>query len=43
MNNTFCLISWKGKRYDIETLLIDGILNKEHIYRQIMQKMCTKG
>ena len=33
----------KEKRYDIETLSIDRVLNKEHIYGKIMQKMCTKG
>ena len=33
----------KGKRYDIETLTIDTVLNKEHFYVEIIQKMCTKG
>ena len=33
----------KEKRYDIETLSIDGVLNKEHFYGKIMQKMCTKS
>ena len=33
----------KGKRYDIETLTIDTVLNKEHFYEKIMQKMCTKS
>ena len=33
----------KEKRYDIETLSIDRVLNKEHFYRKIMQKMCTKS
>ena len=28
------------KRYDIETLSIDRILDKEHFYGQIIQKMC---
>ena len=28
----------KGKRYDIETLCIDWVLNKEHFYEKIMQK-----
>ena len=32
----------KEKRYDIETLSIDRVLNKEHFYGKIMQKMCTK-
>ena len=31
-NNTFCLISWEGKKYDIETLSIDRVLNEEHFY-----------
>ena len=32
------------KRYDIETLPIDRILNKkEHFYGKIIQKMCTKS
>ena len=33
----------KDKRCDIETLSIDRILNKEHFYGKIMQKMCTKS
>ena len=33
----------KEKRYDIETLSIDRVLNKEHFYWKIMQKMCTKS
>ena len=33
----------KEKRYDIETLSIDRVLNKEHFYWKIMQKMCTRG
>ena len=32
----------KEKRYDIETLSVDRVLNKEHFYGKIMQKMCTK-
>ena len=31
------------KRYDIEILSIDTVLNKEHFYGQIIQKMCTKS
>ena len=33
----------KEKRYDIETLSIDGVSDKEHLYRKIMQKMCSKS
>ena len=33
----------KEKRYDIETLSIDRVLNKEHFYGKIMQKICTKS
>ena len=33
----------KEKRYDIENLSIDRVLNKEHFYEKIMQKMCTKS
>ena len=33
----------KEKRYDIETLSIDGVSNKEHFYGKIMQKICTKS
>ena len=33
----------KEKRSDIETLPIDKVLNKEHFYDKIMQKMCTKS
>ena len=33
----------KEIRCDIETLSIDRVLNKEHFYRKIMQKMCTKS
>ena len=31
------------KRYDIETLSIDRVLNKEHFYGNIMHKMCSKS
>ena len=33
----------KERRYDIETLVIDTVLNKEHFCRKIMRKMCTKN
>ena len=33
----------KEKKYDIETLAIDTVLNKEHFYGEIVQKMCTKS
>ena len=33
----------KEKRYDIEILSIDTILNEEHFYGKIMQKMFTKS
>ena len=33
----------KEKRYDNETLSIDGVSDKEHFYRKIMQKMCSKS
>ena len=33
----------KETRYDIETLSIDRVLNKEHFHRKIMQKMCIKS
>ena len=33
----------KKKRYDIETLSIDRLLNKEDFYGKIMQKICTKS
>ena len=33
----------KEKRYDVETLSIDRVLNKEHFYWKIIQKMCTRG
>ena len=29
--------------YDIETLSIDRVLNKEHFYGTVMHKMCTKS
>ena len=33
----------KEKRYDIETLSIDRVLNKEHFSWKLMQKMYTKS
>ena len=33
----------KEGRYKKETLSIDRVLNMEHFYRKIMQKMCTKS
>ena len=33
----------KEKRYDIETLSIDRVLNKEHFHGKIMYKMWTKS
>ena len=33
----------KEKRYDIETLSIDGVSDKEHFYKKIMQKICSKS
>ena len=33
----------KEKRYDIETLSIDRVLNEKHFYSKIIQKMCTRG
>ena len=33
----------KENRYDIETLSIDRVLNKEHFDGKIMHKMCTKS
>ena len=33
----------KEIRCDIETLSIDRVLNMEHFYGKIMQKMCTKS
>ena len=33
----------KEKRYDIETLSIDRVLNKEHFSWKIIHKMCTKS
>ena len=33
----------KEKKYDIETLSIDRILDKEHLYGKIIHKMCSKS
>ena len=33
----------KQKRYDIATLSFDRVLNKEHFYGRVMQKICTKS
>ena len=33
----------KKKRYDIAILSLDRVLNKEHFYGKIMQKICTKS
>ena len=37
------MIFLEGKKYDIETLSIDGVSEKGHFYRKIMQKMCSKS
>ena len=44
-NNSITHFVWcpeKENRYDTETLSIDGVSDKEHFYRKIMQKMCSK-
>ena len=44
--NLITLFVWylqKEIRCDIETLSIDSILNMEHFYVKVMQKMCTKS
>ena len=33
----------KEKSYSIETLSMDRVLNEEHFYGKIIQKMCTKS
>ena len=33
----------KEKRYDNETLSIDGVSDKEHLYRKITLKICSKS
>ena len=40
--NLIAYYNWyleKEKRYDIKTLKIDGVLNRKHFFRKIMQKM----
>ena len=39
----FVLYLKKEKRCEIETLTIDRVLNKEHFYGKVMQKMCIKS
>ena len=34
---------YPNERYDIETLTTDRVLNKDHFYWKIMQKICTIG
>ena len=46
LNNNLIHLVWyleKEKRYGIEILSIDRVLNNEHFYGKIMQKMCTKS
>ena len=33
----------RRKKYDIETVSFDGVLNKEHLHEETMQKICTKS
>ena len=33
----------KEKRFDIETLSIDRVLNKDYFYGKILQKICSKS
>ena len=33
----------KEKIYDIETLSIDTVLNEEHFYEKIKQKICIES
>ena len=39
----FVEIFWEGKRYYKETLSIDGVSDKKHFYRKIIQKICSKS
>ena len=32
----------KQKKYHVETLTLDTVLNKQHFYGKIMQKICSK-
>ena len=44
--NSIAHLVWyleKEKRYDTETLSIDGVSNKEHFYGKIMQKIWNKS
>ena len=43
LNNTFCLILEKKKRYDIETLKIDRVLSKEHFTEKSYRKCAPKA
>ena len=46
LNNNLIHLVWyleKEKRYGIEILSLDRVLNNEHFYGKIMQKMCTKS
>ena len=33
----------RRKKYDIETVSFDRVLNKEHLYEETMQNICTKS
>ena len=35
-------VSYLKESYDVETLSIDRVLNKEYLYEKPMQKICTK-
>ena len=44
VKNSITYFVWhfgKEKMYDNETLSIDEVSDKEHVYRKIMQKMCS--
>ena len=41
-DNTFGLISWEEKKYDIETLSIDRVLNEEHLFKNYAENMHQK-
>ena len=43
LNTHFVWYHEKEKRYGIETLSADRVLNKEHFYGKIIPKMCTKS